>query len=375
MNVASPISTQDSPESVLNAIDGAQFVSRARFLASRQRTAHPIREIEMTRLRRVELIAPMLVFAVVLCSPAGAETSKSGAVASLLQKKFDLAGKRAAETQYYQLETKVVQYLPDGKPSSHDTYRLLLKCVPGNQSGTGVDQYTCRRFTVQHGDDVEAGIPALVGWSYPYRHAIGLDEKGQVFGIDHGKFEGLKDSNGAALPPDKAYHVYNSFIDFHGFCNVFAAPTAEGGGIQDLTQIGQQVVHDSAFSEPPVKLGSNVAEGSTFKNGEVTLALKGLSIVDNAPCAMVGFDSGQSSFQMTLEPFPNMKISTSGGSHYQGDLYIDLRSRWVRKVTMSEVVVSQTKLPMPPNEINAVHERSSTIKSVTAKEFASLGGP
>jgi hypothetical protein len=325
----------------------------------------------MTRVCCIDLTVQVLVLGVVLGPPVVAQSSNSAE--SLLQQSFDLASERAPETQYYQMETRIVVFGPDGAASSQDIYRLLLKCVPGNQSGTGVDQYTCGRFTLQQGDRVEAGIPVLDGWSYPFRQSSALDEKGQVFGIDHGKFEELKDSSGAALPPGKSYHVYNTFIDFHAFCNVFAEPTTEGGGIQDLIHIGQQVVHDSAFSEPPVKLGSNVAEGSTFKNGKVTLNFKGLSIVDDVSCALVGFDSGQSSFKMFLEPIPNMKISTTGGSHYQGDLYIDLQSRWVRKVTMSELVVSQTTLPVAPNEINAVHERSSRIKNVTAKEFANLG--
>lgn len=324
----------------------------------------------MIRLRRIVSIVHTLAFAVVLCPLAVAETRKIASVESLLQQKFDLASQRSSQTQYYQMETIIVAYRPDGKPSGHDTYRLLLKCVPGSQSGKDVDEYTCRRFTLQQGEGIETSIPVLDGWSYAYEHATALDEKGQVFGIDHGKFEGLTDSNGAALPPDKAYHVYNTFIDFHAFCNVFAEATSEGGGIQDLTHIGQQVVHASAFSEPPVKLGSNVAEGSTFKNGEVTLAFKGLSIVDNASCALVSFDSGQSSFKMSLEPIPNMKIITVGGSHYQGDIYIDLQSRWVRKVTMSELVISETELPVPPNKINVVHERSLIIKSVTAKVFS-----
>jgi hypothetical protein len=313
-----------------------------------------------------------LAFTVFLSTAADARANDAASAESLLQQRFDLAAARTDQKQYYQMETKIVVIGPNGIPSTTDTYRLLLECTPSGHSGKDADLYICRRFTQQRADHVETAIPALKGWSYPYRTASGIDEKGQVFGIDHAKFEGLKDSNGAALPPDKSYHVYNTFIDFHAFCNVFAEPTSEGGGIQDLTRIGQQIVHSSAFSEPPVALGSNVAEGSTFKNGKVTLNFKGLSVVDNVSCALVGFDSGQSSFKMLMEPIPNMKISTSGGSHYQGDLYIDLRSRWVRKVTMSELVVSQTRLPVAPNEINSVHERSSIINSVTAKQFAQL---
>ena len=268
------------------------------------------------------------------------------------------------------METILIAYAPDGRPIGRDTYRLFLRCVPGRQSGQDDDQYTCARFTLQSGDSPEVVIPALAGWTYPFKRTTGIDERGQVFGIDHGKFENLKDGSGVALPPDKAYLVYNSFIDFHAFCNEFAEPTTEGGGIQDLTRIGDRVVHNSAFSEPPVSLGSNVAEGSTFKNGEITLAFKGLSLIDNIPCALIGFDSGQSSFKMLLEPSPDMEIRTVGASHYQGDIYIDLQSRWVRKVVLTELDVSETVLPVPPNKVNVVHERSVIIQSITEKEFA-----
>jgi len=116
-----------------------------------------------------------------------------------------------------------------------------------------------------------------------------------------------------------------------------------------LRTIGNKIIHAAAFTDPPVNLGSNVAEGSTFQNGEVTLELKGLSLVDNRLSCVVEFDSGESSFNMTMQPMPNLQIETAGGSHYKGDLYIDMESNWVRKVVMWELVVSETTLPMPLN--------------------------
>jgi len=197
-----------------------------------------------------------------------------------------------------------------------------------------------------------------------------MDEKGQVLGIDHARFENLVHAGGKPIPPDKTYHVYNAFIDFHGFCNIFAERTQGGGGIQDLKNIGQRIVHAAAFTEAPVNLGSNVAEGSTFKNGEVTLELKGLSRVAGATCAMVGFDSGESSFKMIVTPMPNMKVRSVGSSHYKGDIYVDLATNWVKKVTLDELVVTETTLPMPPGKINAVIERNIVIRNVTAAEFS-----
>jgi hypothetical protein len=197
----------------------------------------------------------------------------------------------------------------------------------------------------------------------------GLDEKGQVFGIPHAKFENLRDSNGQVIDSEKAYMIYNSFIDFHSFCDALAGRTYSGKGIQDLTQIGQKIVHSSAFTEPPVNLGGNAAPGSYFKNGEVTLVFEGLGLVQGAGCAVVGFDSGDSTFKMIMKPTPEMEIRTTGASHYHGDLYIDLKTKWVRKVDMHEVVVSETTMPFPPNKVDAVTERMTTVQNVSLAEF------
>ncbi len=284
----------------------------------------------------------------------------------LLKQEFQLAGQKSSETQYYRMETRVVSYAPDGKRSGAVTYRLKLKCVPGKDG----EEYTSKEFTLQKDDTPPVTIPALAGWTYLFKRTeSGLDEQGQIFGIDHSKFDSLTDSAGKVLPPDKAYAVYNTFIDFHSFCNVLAEQTTEGKGIQDLKKIGQKIVHAAAFSEPPVNLGRNIKEGSTFKNGEVTLEFKGLSLVDGICCALLGFDSGESSFKMIMQPAPEMEINVVGGSHYQGDIYIDLESRWVRRVSMTEMVVIEVQLPMPPNKVNSVVERISTIHAVSKEEF------
>ena len=287
---------------------------------------------------------------------------------SILDKVFDLAGEHSQETQYFLMESKLITYALDGRRIGTDIFRLRLKCVPAKIAGKGGDEYTCVRFTSQQGDALEKTIPALENWRYVFKQA-GIDEKGQVFGIDHSKFENLVDSDGNTLPTDKAYHVYNAFIDFHSFCNVFADSTLAGNGIQDLEKIGQKIVHAAAFSEPPVNLGSNVSQGSFFKNGEITLAFKGLSVVNGRHCALIEYDSGESSFKMFMKLTPSMEIQTVGSSHYKGDIYKDLETNWVQKVTMNEVVVSETTLPMPPNKINAVIERNIVIRNVSEKEF------
>lgn len=290
---------------------------------------------------------------------------------AILRQTFDLGGQRTPQTQYYQMESRLIAYALDGKRIGTDIYRLRLKCIPAELAGTKGDQWTCTRFTVQLGDESEVEVPAMKNWTYVFKiPPMGVDDKGQTLGIDHAQFANLVDASGKALPPDKGYHVYNAFIDFHAFCDVFAERVEGGNGIQDLKNIGQTIVHSAANTEAPVNLGSSISEGSTFKNGRVTMELKGLSSVEGAACAMVGFDSGESSYKMIVKPMPNMEVRTVGSSHYKGDIYIDLLTNWARKVTMYELVVSETTLPMPPGKINSVIERDIVVRNVGAAEFA-----
>ena len=290
---------------------------------------------------------------------------------AILRQTFNLGGERSQQIQYFLMESKLLTYALDGKRISTDVYRLRLKCVPAKTAGTKGDQWTCSKFTVQLGDEPQVEVPAMKNWTYVFKipSTGGIDDKGQTLGIDHAQFANLVDASGKALPPDKSYHVYNAFIDFHSFCDIFAERIEGGNGIQDLKNIGQKIVHAAANTEAPVNLGSSVAKGSTFKNGEVTMELKGLSRVAGATCAMVGFDSGESSFKMTVKPMPDMEVRTVGSSHYKGDIYIDLSTNWVRKVTMDELVVAESTLPMPPGKVNAVIERYTVIRNVGAEEF------
>ncbi len=296
----------------------------------------------------------------VITSALNAQSAKSR-----LQQTFDLAGKRSQVTQYFLMESRLINYALDGKRIGTTIYRLRLKCTPAELANKTGDEYTCVRFTVQQGNGAEIEIPALKNWIYIF-HEPETDEKGQLFGIEHGKFENLTDSAGKPLPSDQTYHVYNAFIDFHSFCNVFAERAANGSGIQDLKRIGQKIVHASAFSEPPVNLGSTILPGSSFKNGQITLEFKGLSVVNGNECALIEYDSGESSFKMLLQPTPEMQIQTVGSSHYFGDIYKDLSTNWVQKVTMTEFVVAEVALPMPPNKVNSVVERQISIFNVRA---------
>jgi hypothetical protein len=199
---------------------------------------------------------------------------------------------------------------------------------------------------MKKGDGEPESIPELAGWSYIYKEiASGIDEAGQVFGIPHAKFLGLKTSRGRTLGTVEGYYIYNSFIDFHAFADVFARPVDGGVGIQDLKAIGQMVRHAAAFSEPPVNLGEGIKKGSVFRNGDVRLVFKGVSVVDGEACAIVGYDSGESTLKMIVPMGPDREVVTEGGSEYIGDLYVDLATRWVRKVTLDEFVVTETRVP------------------------------
>lgn len=291
---------------------------------------------------------------------------QSEAVSSLKQE-FDLAGERSHGTQFYVMKSEYINYALDGERTGTDNYNLYLKWTRDKNGDKFDDVFTCKKFTIKFGDAEETTIPALENWANSF--SDGIDQANQVFGIDHTKFENLKDTNGNAIPSDKSYHIYNTFIDFHSFSNVFAERTDEGKGIQNLNKIGQKIVHAAAFSEPPTNLGKNISEGSFFKNGEITLEFKGLSLANDRECALIGFDSGQSSFKMIVKPMPDFEVVAVGSSHYMGDIYKDLASNWVQKINFYEMVVTEATMPMPANKVNSVVERNVHIINVSEAEF------
>jgi hypothetical protein len=294
-----------------------------------------------------------------------AESQTAPGDRALLERSFELAGEHSLETQRYVMESRMMAHGPDGGVVETDIYRLKLQRVPAAPAGRAADRYTCLEFTIQLGDSPELGIPSLSGWSYLFTaNPAGRYENGHTLGIPHEPFGSLVDAAGKAVPPANAYHVYNAFIDFHSF-TVFAERTTRAHGIQDLSRIGQRILHAASGSTAAVDLGNNVAPGSSFKNGEVTLELKGLGLVQGRPCAILSYDSGQSSFLMIMKPAPEVEVRTVGSSHYWGDIFKDLQSQWVRKATLTEMVVCETTLPGPPNKMNAVIERAITVLNVS----------
>jgi hypothetical protein len=284
---------------------------------------------------------------------------------------FDLSIDRKQETQYFHMQTQFIHIGFDGKRTGVETYLLKLSCTPGRLSGRNLDEYTCEEFGLQLNAGSIITIPALKLFTYKFDLMSGIVGKGPVFGIPHEPFEGLTDSMGNKLSPDIRYAVYNNFIDFHTFNDVFSRPMKFGKGIQELKFPGDRVVHASAFTEAPVSLGKTIKPGSVFRNGQVALELKGISVVDDAACALVGYDSGESTLKMTIALDKDRDALMEGGSEYKGDIYIDLETGWVRKVTLDEFVVTQSGVVTAnaPTKIYGYTVRHILLHLISQQEF------
>jgi hypothetical protein len=262
------------------------------------------------------------------------------------------------------MQTQFIHIGFDGKRTGMETYLLRLRCVPAALSGKSLDEYTCQEFGLQLNGNSIATIPALKLFSYQFNMMSGIDGKGPVFGIPHERFEDLTDSMGNKLSPDIRYAVYNNFIDFHSLNDIFSRPMKFGKGIQELKHFGDKIVHATAFTEAPISLGTAIKSGSTFHNGEITLEFKGICTVDEVACAIVGYDSGESNFRMTFALGNELDAITKGGSEYKGDMYIDLETGWVRKVTLDEFVVTEAEKTNSPSKVYGYTVRHLLLRLV-----------
>ncbi|MBN1479595.1 hypothetical protein JXA70_04935 [candidate division KSB1 bacterium] len=285
-----------------------------------------------------------------------------------LDQSYTLTGDRSKTQQYFRMQSHYIKYTQAGDRSAHEFYRLLLEAHPSADT----TKYTCHRFTIDLKGKKEKSIPALQGWTYPFAPgANGLDDQGQMFSIPHSKFDNLTTDDGQTIDQEHSYAVYNCFIDFHSF-DIFSTSMNEETGIEDLHKIGDFIIHAAANTEPPVNLGNSIEQGSVFRNGEITMQFKGLSRINGKLCALIGYDSGESSFTMKIRATPDMTVETSGSSHYFGDLYIDLDSFWLQKAEMAEFVVSETNIPSMEMKIPGIIERRVTIENMSKKEFELL---
>jgi hypothetical protein len=287
----------------------------------------------------------------------------SGQLLQDLKGPLDLSAERKRETMYFRMDTQYIHLGFNGKRTATETYILKLRCIPDTPPGKHEDQYTCSEFMLQVNNGPAATIPALKDWTYGFNPTLPL------FGIPQSTFENMTDSLGNSLHFSIRYGVYDNFLDFHMLNDLFARPMIYGHGIQDIKTIGQKVVHAASFIEAPVKMGTEFKPGSTFRNGEVTLELKGISIVDGAPCALVGYDSGESILKMIMPLAKDQESITEGGSEYKGDIYIDLATRWVRKIKLDEFVVTQTTVPDSAKTIDGYTVRHIVVRLIGPDEF------
>ncbi|HYA33295.1 MAG TPA: hypothetical protein VEG65_04800 [Candidatus Bathyarchaeia archaeon] len=279
---------------------------------------------------------------------------------------FDLSADRKRELQRFHMETTYVHFELNGQRTSTEKYILELQCVPDTRSGENESQYTCAELALQVDNGPSGTIPAFKNWTYVFDPTLSAaDTKRPLWGIPVDKFERILDRQGNALPFDIRYAIYNNFIDFHSINDVFARPTPFDTGIQDLKEIGQKIVHPASFIEAPLNFSADLKVGSVFRNGEVTLELKGISVVDGAPCALVAYDAGESAITVIMPLPADQEIVTQGGSQYKGDVYVDLATRWVRKATLDEFLIAETRISGSDTKINSYTVRHITLRAGT----------
>jgi len=253
-----------------------------------------------------------------------------------LLREYDLIGERSEETYYYIVQSELATHSSKGVLKRTDVFREHLKVEPGDRSAGEADRFTCTKFSVKRGDAPEVSIPSLKGFSYDVNKDLldtnGIDEKGELYSVPEETFENLEDDTGVKLPFEVGYQVYSAFYYYHSYTD-FAEPTSQGIGIQELKRIGDRVIVEGSFADTP--LPGKLAKDSAFwKNGEISLAFIGLSTVDGKSCAILGLDSGVCQWSMPMTYMPIMKLKTVGVSNYQADIYLDLESKWVRKLEM-----------------------------------------
>lgn len=287
-----------------------------------------------------------------------------------LLRQYDLGAEPTREPHYYEIQTTLANHSSKGVVKVVDAYREYLKVEMGNHSAGEPDRFTCGRFYVKHADNPEVAIPSLEGFSYEVNKELldknDFDEHGQLYAIPEERFEGLTDHTGEKLPFDVGYQVYSAFFYYHSYVE-YAEPTSKGKGVQDLERVGDKIVHDGSFAEKSLP-GSLAKEGSIWKYGEITLEFKGLGVIDGQTCAILGFDSGVCTWSMPMNYMPVMNLKTIGVSDYHGDIYLDVNSRWVRKVEMVLSEITKTTMWGIPVD-KSIPRTHLTIQAISKDEY------
>jgi hypothetical protein len=288
----------------------------------------------------------------------------------LLLRGYDLVWERSKETHYYVVQSELATHSSKGVLKSMDIYREYLKVEPGNRSAGEADRFTCKEFSLKRGESPEVSIPSLEGFSYDVNKdlldANGIDENGELYSVPEETFEGLEDDSGSKLPFEVGYQVYSAFYYYHSYTD-FAEPTSQGIGVQDLKRIGDRVIVEGSFAESPLP-GKLAKDSSFWKNGEIALSFNGLSVVDGKPCAILGLDSGVCHWSMPMSYMPIMNLKTVGVSNYQADIYLDLESKWVRKLNLVLFEITTTTMWGIPVE-KSIPRTTLTIRAMNKEEF------
>ena len=277
----------------------------------------------------------------------------------IFSKKYDFSNKRSEKIQWFIVEFEVFGHASNGRRKNIDVYKLYIT--------READRYTCKKILFNRNDKPVVSVPSLAGWSYIFDVKLlneeGLDDQGLMLGIPHSKFENLKDSTGAKLSIEAQYQVYSAFSYFHSWCNMIAENYTK-----DLKKIGDSIKNDVSAVESPINLGSTFLDGSKFMHGIETIGFKGFSIVNDALCAIVGYDERGGGFKMNMKPMPLLRIKTASGTRYSGDIYIDLESLHVKKVNATITDISKTTMYGIPVDISVLVTTLS-IKSVPKDVF------
>ena len=283
--------------------------------------------------------------------------------------KYDLGKERSSEPQFYQMDIEIITRASNGSVASVETYSMQLRGQQGDLAAGVGDRWTCAWLALKLGDSPEVTVPEMEGWTYDFNRRVGIDEHGQVLGISHAKFESLTDSKGKNLAPLVGYQIYNQFVQFHAFVDKFATADLDGGkGIQDLKNIGDSIVFDEFSEDLPLAVGLIIKEGSIYKAGKETLEFKGVSVVADKPCALLGVDGGEGSYTMAIEVGPKVISNTVGGTRYFGDIHVDLESMWLKKAAITVIDVTETSIE---NQVvaNTTIESRYRIWSITEEEY------
>jgi len=278
---------------------------------------------------------------------------------NIFSKKYDFGGKRSNKSQYFIVSLEVFSHSSNGKCKNLDVYKLCITREP--------DTYICKKILFQHNKEHEVSVPSLAGWSYNFDikslNKDGVDEQGLMLGIPHTKFEKMVDSENSKLSIEAQYQVYSLFTYFHSLCNMTPEVYAK-----DLKKIGNQLINDYSSTESPINLGSTFLEGSKFIHGTETIEFKGLSLVNDSVCAIVGLDEKGGGYIMHMKPMPLLRIKTVAGTRFWGDIYIDLDEMHVKKVNATVIDISKTSMYGMPVDIT-IPITTIKINSVSKEEF------